>query len=147
MSDNDWRASKGYPFGRRRHRPPAVCRSTSAPGPVTKSDNIKAREAASSKVQLSGLHHAVRIVDRICSVTGSIDFTSELQVGGSRLRRILNRRDNAKLFGWLVEAFSHQGVSDQLADDYMQRHGRLTWTSVSGGVAARVVCPKLNSRP
>jgi hypothetical protein len=93
----------------------------------------------------SSLDHAVRIVDRICSVTGSIDFTNELQVGGSRLRRILNRRDNAKLFDWLVEAFSHQGVSDQLADDYMQRHGRLTWASVSGGVAARVVCPKLNS--
>ena len=62
----------------------------------------------------SSLHHAVRIVDRICLVTGSIDFTNELQVGGSRLRRILNRRDNAKLFDWLVEAFSHQGVSDQL---------------------------------
>jgi hypothetical protein len=85
---------------------------------VTKSDNIKARKAASSKVQLAGIDHAVRIVDRICSVTGSIDFTNELQVGGSRLRRILDRRDNVGLFNWLVEAFSHQGVSDQLADGY-----------------------------
>jgi hypothetical protein len=72
----------------------------------------KARKAASNKVPFSGIDHAVRIVDRICSVTGSIDFTNELQVAGSPLRRILDRRDNAKLFDWLVEAFSHQGVSD-----------------------------------
>jgi hypothetical protein len=85
---------------------------------VIKPDNIKARKATSSKVKFSGIDHAVRIVDRICLVTGSIDFTNELQVGGSRLRRILDRRDNVGLFNWLVEAFSHQGVSDQLADGY-----------------------------
>jgi hypothetical protein len=112
---------------------------------VTKSDNIKARKATSSKVRLSGIDYAVRIVDRICSVTGSIDFTNELQVGGSRLRRILDRRDNVGLFNWLVEAFSHQGVSDQLADGYMRRNGRLTWAHVSARVATGVVCPKLNS--
>jgi hypothetical protein len=112
---------------------------------MIKSDMAKARKAASSKVQFAGIDHAVRIIDRICSVTGSIDLTNELQVGGSRLRRILNRRDNAKLFDWLVEAFSHQGVSDQLADECMQRHGRLTWADVSAGVATDVVCPKLNS--
>ena len=105
----------------------------------------KVRKAASNKVQLSGIDHAVRIVDRICLVTGSIDFTNELQVGGSRLRRILDRRDNVGLFNWLVEAFSHQGVSDQLADGYMRRNGRLTWADVSAGVAPDVVCPKLNS--
>jgi hypothetical protein len=112
---------------------------------VTKSDNIKAGKAASSRVQLSGFDHAVRIIDRICSTSGSSDFTNELEVGGSRLGRILDRRDNVGLFNWLVEAFSYQGVSDQLADGYMRRNGRLTWADVSSGVATDVVCPKLNS--
>src|SRR5580658_2915025 len=102
-------------------------------------------KSAARNVQLSGIDHAVRIVDRICSVVGAVDFTNELQVGGSQLRRILDRHDNAKLFDWLVEAFSHQGISDQLADDYMNRNGRLTWSEVSAEVAADHPCPKLNS--
>jgi hypothetical protein len=102
-------------------------------------------KSAVRTIHLSGIDHAIRIVDRVCSVTGAVDFTNELQVGGSQLRRILDRHDNAKLFEWLVEAFSHQGVSDNLADGYMQRNGRLTWSSVSAGVANDRRCPKLRS--
>jgi hypothetical protein len=93
----------------------------------------------------ASLAHAVAIIDRICLVSGSADFTSELQEDGSRLGGILSRRDNAQLFDWLVEAFSHQGISDQLADSYMQRHGRLTWSQVSDGLASCSACPKLKS--
>jgi hypothetical protein len=93
----------------------------------------------------ANLDHAVRIIDRVCSVTGAVDFTNELQDGDSGLRRILTRRDNVQLFDWLVEAFSHQGVSDQLADGYMQRNGRLTWAGVSVGITTDIICPKLNS--
>lgn len=91
----------------------------------------------------TAIEYSTLVIDRICSVAGSIDFTNELQVGGSRPRRILERRDNAGLFNWLVEVFSYQGVADQLAEGYMRRNGCLTWDQVSAAMEGDVICPKL----
>jgi hypothetical protein len=94
---------------------------------------------------LSNMGRAVQIVDRICAVAGSSDLINELQTRSTRLRRILDRRNNDKLFDWLMETLSYQGVSDRLAHGYMQRNGRLGWTDVSAGAANSGGCPKLNS--
>src|SRR5438067_1253832 len=35
------------------------------------------------------------------------------------------------VFDWLLAALSYQGISDQVAYDYMQKHGRATWAEIS----------------
>jgi hypothetical protein len=42
-------------------------------------------------------------------------------------------------------AFSHQGVSDQVAHGYIDQHGCVTWAEVERAVAGRPTCPKLQS--
>ena len=44
-----------------------------------------------------------------------------------------------------MSALSYQGISDQVAADYMERHGSATWADIDAKVAARPPCPKLQS--
>ena len=49
------------------------------------------------------------------------------------------------LFDRLMYDFSFQGISDEIAINYMRRHGRATWRSVRKNLTARPSCPKLQS--
>ena len=44
-----------------------------------------------------------------------------------------------------MAALSYQGISDQVASDYMERHGRAQWADIDAKVAASPTCPKLHS--
>jgi hypothetical protein len=57
----------------------------------------------------------------------------------------IERHDNAALFDRLIHDFSFQGISDQIAINYMQRHGQATWRSVRRNLAKRPTCPKLKT--
>ncbi len=62
----------------------------------------------------------------------------------SRLR-LSARHDTATLFDWLAATLSYQGISDQVAAEYMERHGRAQWADIDAKVAASSTCPKLAS--
>ena len=49
------------------------------------------------------------------------------------------------MFDWLISALSYQGISDQVATEYMERHGRARWADIDAKVAAGPTCPKLAS--
>jgi hypothetical protein len=57
----------------------------------------------------------------------------------------IERHDSAALFDRLMYSFSFQGISDQIAINYMQRHGQATWRSVRKNLARRPTCPKLKT--
>jgi len=57
----------------------------------------------------------------------------------------VERHDSAALFDRLMHDFSFQGISDQIAINYMQRHGQATWRSVGRNFAKRPTCPKLKT--
>ena len=44
-----------------------------------------------------------------------------------------------------MSALSYQGISDQVAADYIERHGSATWADIDAKVAASPTCPKLQS--
>ena len=39
----------------------------------------------------------------------------------------MRKRDTAAVFDWLIAALSYQGISDQIAYDYMEQHGYVQW--------------------
>jgi hypothetical protein len=49
------------------------------------------------------------------------------------------------LFDRLMYDFSFQGISDEIAVNYMRRHGQATWRSLRKNFAKRPACPKLKS--
>jgi hypothetical protein len=57
----------------------------------------------------------------------------------------IERHDSAALFDRLIHDFSFQGISDEIAANYMRRHGQATWRSVRKNLAKGPSCPKLKS--
>ncbi len=52
--------------------------------------------------------------------------------------------DSATIFDWLMQALSHQGISDAVADQYISHHGNVTWAEVNFALATTPSCSKLD---
>ena len=87
------------------------------------------------------------MVHNVCCLAGTAslidDNRADLRAEG--IPSAIRRHDTATLFDWLVSALSYQGISDQVAYDYMERHGSATWADIDAKVAASPTCPKLQS--
>ena len=57
----------------------------------------------------------------------------------------MRKRDTAAVFDWLIAALSYQGISDQIASDYMEQHGYVRWDDINHKLAHGATCPKLKS--
>ena len=86
---------------------------------------------------------AVRLVHGVCCLAGEPSFVEEIREHDVQLA--IARHDTAAVFDWLVQVLSFQGISNQLAADYMARHGSATWTELTANLAAEPSCPKLSS--
>jgi hypothetical protein len=53
--------------------------------------------------------------------------------------------DTPRIFDWAMENFSYQGISDQVARNYLAKHGGVTWRSIEAGLKKATTCPKLQS--
>ena len=95
----------------------------------------------------SAIDHAVRVVHGVCCLAGTAslidDIRTDLRAEG--IPTAIRRHDTATLFDWLISALSYQGISDQVATEYMERHGRAQWADIDAKVAASPTCPKLAS--
>ena len=57
----------------------------------------------------------------------------------------VERHDTGALFDRLIYDFSFQGISDEIAANYMAKHGQATWASVRKNLDLRSNCPKLQT--
>jgi hypothetical protein len=93
------------------------------------------------------LNHAVRLIHAVCGLAGSPTLTDEIraELRPDKVRAAIRNRDTGPVFDWLMAAVSYQGISDQVAYDYMERHGRATWRQIKHGLDRGANCPKLKS--
>jgi hypothetical protein len=93
------------------------------------------------------MDHATRLICRVCRLAGSTEIIDDarawLEEGG--IHAAVRDRNTAVLFNWLMAVLSHQGISDQVAADYMDRHGNATWQVIASDLRQRPSCPKLQS--
>jgi hypothetical protein len=88
--------------------------------------------------------YAVRLLHRVCCLAGDPEFLALRRSGGrNSIVAAIERHDSARIFNWLMQALSYQGIADRIAHDYMQRHGRARWTSIKASLARKPSCPKL----
>jgi hypothetical protein len=90
---------------------------------------------------------ATRLVRDICRIAGepTIIDDSRVHLAADGVLDAIRRHDDAALFGWLMGVLSYQGVSDAIAYDYMERHGRVTAGEIAAGLNSEGLCPKLTS--
>ena len=94
-------------------------------------------------LEAAPVDHAVRLIHQVCCFAGSFDLLEEFR--DQALCAAIERHDSAALFDRLIHDFSFQGISDEIAENYMRRHGQATWRSVRKNLAGRPTCPKLKS--
>jgi hypothetical protein len=87
--------------------------------------------------------HAVRLIHQVCCFAGSFDLVEDF--GDQALCAAVDRHDSAALFDRLIYDFSFQGISDQIAINYMRRHGQASWRAVRKNLAKAPSCPKLKT--
>jgi hypothetical protein len=77
--------------------------------------------------------HAVNLIGRVCGLAGSLSFIDDIQADLRRdeIADAVKRHNTPKIFDWLLTAFSYQGISDQVAREYIRKHGNATWSAVS----------------
>jgi hypothetical protein len=95
----------------------------------------------------AALDHATGMILRVCQVAGSASFIDDAReaLEAEGVREAVRTRNTVALFDWLVSILSYQGISDQVAFDYMERHGRATWQQIEGDLRRQPSCPKLKS--
>ena len=91
--------------------------------------------------------HATQLILRICQLAGSTTIVDDAQASleAEGVASAVRDRNTAVLFDWLVSVLSYQGISDQVAFDYMERHGRATWHVIESDLGHAPSCPKLKS--
>jgi hypothetical protein len=99
--------------------------------------------AIQNHLEEAALDHAVRLNHQVCCFAGSFDLLREFR--DQALCAAVDRHDSAALFDRLMHDFSFQGISDEIAANYMRRHGQATWRSVCRNLARGPSCPKLKS--
>jgi hypothetical protein len=103
---------------------------------------------ARSTTKLIGLDpatvdYAVLLIHQVCCLAGSFNLIEEFR--DQDLCRAIDRHDTAALLDRLMYDFSFQGISDEIAANYMHKHGRATYRSVRKNLAKRPSCPKLKT--
>jgi hypothetical protein len=95
----------------------------------------------------TAIDHAVRVIYRVCCLAGSASLIDNIRadLDDDDVRAAMKKRDTAAVFDWLMSALSYQGISDQIAYDYMEQHGYVGWDDINQKLARGASCPKLKS--
>jgi hypothetical protein len=95
----------------------------------------------------AAINYAVRLIHAICGLAGLPTLIDEVRADlrADMVRTAIRSRDTGPLFDWLMSALSYQGISDQVAYEYMEKHGRVTWRQIKQGLDRGASCPKLKS--
>jgi bacterioferritin-associated ferredoxin len=79
----------------------------------------------------------------VCCLAGSPSLIDEVR--DDDICAAIERRDTSAMFDSLASGLSFQGVSDEVAYNYMEQHGRPTWRDLSDKLGCGTSCPKLTS--
>jgi hypothetical protein len=95
----------------------------------------------------AAINHAVRLIHAVCGLAGSATWIDDIRADlrADKVQAAIRHRDTAVVFDWLMAALSYQGISDAVAYDYMERHGRAAWRDIDQKLGRGVSCPKLKS--
>ncbi|MEY9252335.1 hypothetical protein ABH989_006198 [Bradyrhizobium ottawaense] len=108
---------------------------------------MAARPTAPFTEFLEAHNHADAFIRAVCTFAGSLSLLDEIddEFRHAGLDQAVASGDTPPIFDWLLTAFSFQGVSDQAARSYMEKHGSASWVKMEASLQASPSCPKLRT--
>jgi hypothetical protein len=105
------------------------------------------RQTVNAHRSTGALDRAVTLVSTVCAVAGSVSFLDDVDAEArqGRLISAVSAGRTSPIFDWLVTAFSYQGISDKVAQQYMDAHGIATWAGIEASLRQSPSCPKLRA--
>jgi hypothetical protein len=90
---------------------------------------------------------SLKLIERVCGLAGSLTFLddvrADLQKAG--IQNAVAKHDTPRIFDWMLESFSYQGISDQVARNYMRQHGSASWSGIATSLRLSPPCPLLQN--
>ena len=95
----------------------------------------------------TAINHAVKVIYRVCCLAGSASLIDNMRadLDADGVGAAMRKRDTAAVFDWLISALSYQGISNEIAYNYMEQHGYVRWHDINHKLARGASCPKLKS--
>jgi len=94
----------------------------------------------------TGMRHARFLVRRVCDIAGQVTCIADLRhdaiEGG--LVAAIEAHDTPAIFDWLMWILSYQGISDAVAEGYIDRHGNVTWAEIECSLGTNPGCDMLH---
>ena len=81
----------------------------------------------------------------VCELAGVPSYVDDLRADlrTNAVTAAVTNHDTPRLFGWLMSILSFQGISDQVAENYIHKHGNVTWVEIDQALAQSPSCPQL----
>ena len=90
---------------------------------------------------------ALALVTKVCLLPGNGRYLEEVEEGLERagLADAVARHETPRIYRWLMDGFSYQGIADSIATGFIARHGNAQWAVVAEALAGGGSdCPKLS---
>lgn len=91
------------------------------------------------------LYYATSMIETVCWLAGTPDYLDDFRAYIISLDVFPGGRPGRshRLYEWLARVANLQGLSDQVAEDYLEAHGQPRWRAIAKGLPAP--CPKLEN--
>jgi len=89
----------------------------------------------------------VAIVRHICHVAGPASLVEDLRDAHRHdgLLTAIRQHDTPALFSHLMAELSYQCIADRVAEEYIARHGNVTWADIAARLDRSDLGPKLTT--
>lgn len=106
-----------------------------------------AAEKRRGRANAGDLTYSVELIESVCLLAGSPDYLDSVRADlkGCRKHPGATVIATAAAYDWLVRATSYQGISDEVAHNFMFDHGVPTWAEVAKTLETKPDCERLNS--
>jgi hypothetical protein len=107
--------------------------------------SLQTEQGMTHKPENRDYEYAVNLVHSICCLAGVPSYLDDLRADlrDNGVLAAVNDHDTPRLFDWLMSVLSFQGIADRVAQDFIDRHGNVTWSAVAQALAASPSCSKL----
>lgn len=93
----------------------------------------------------SDIEYAVTLVRRVCELCGESNLIKDVRTGFREIGLLdaIRYHDSDLIYDWLAGAIQYQGISDRVANAYIEHHGLVTAYEIRRGLDRKRLCPKL----